>query len=259
MSKKDVWVRIGGKTFTADTIKQIDDSEPRYLQVKVTGEREPLKIRGRVPSRDEGLTDEERRRYSDSTLPVVVAQGLLDAIASCAADGGHWLLSFEDNSTRTEVSWVRSELGKGGLPSQRGAHEGTSVTASTMELASASRGAGGSDAMTAGERALLSLGYRRDSHRRGRLDERERQRMLARVPAHWRVPGRPSAELDAAAGGGGVAYEEVAVSDEQRCGAKHGGLGRICVLREGHVGLHRGHSPAGVFACWEGDADACDG
>ncbi|MET8765768.1 hypothetical protein [Streptomyces sp. NPDC004658] len=252
MSKKDVWVRIGGKTFTADTIKQIDESEPRYLQVKVTGEREPLKIRGRVSWRTEGLTDEERRRYSDSMLPAVVAQGLLDAIASCAADGGHWLLSFEDNPAQTEASWVRCELGKDGLPSQRRAYEGTSVTASTTEPASASRGTGGSDAMPAGERALLALGYRRDSHRRERLDERERQRMLARVPAHWRVPGRPSAEPGAAAGGG---EGDVAVSDEQRCGAKHGGLGRICVLREGHVGLHRGHSPAGVFACWEGDAD----
>ncbi|WP_158771744.1 hypothetical protein [Streptomyces sp. NRRL S-340] len=49
MSKKDVWVRIDGKTFTAGTIKQIDDSEPRHLQVKVTGERESLRIRGRVP------------------------------------------------------------------------------------------------------------------------------------------------------------------------------------------------------------------
>ncbi|WP_353946921.1 hypothetical protein ABII15_38415 (plasmid) [Streptomyces sp. HUAS MG91] len=259
MSKKDVWVRIGSRTFAAKTIKGMDDSEPRYLQVRVTGEREPLKVRGRIPYRAEGLTDEERRRYSDSVLPVVVAQGLLDAIAACTADGGHWLLSFEDNSACTEASWVRSELGKSGLPPQRRAYAGPSVTANTTASDSVPGGADGSETMPAGDRALLALGYGRDSHRRRSLDERERQRMLAQVPAHWRVPGRSSAAPGMAGSGSDVEYEEdVAASDEQRCGARHGGLGRICELRENHVGLHRGHSPAGVFACWEGDADVYD-
>lgn len=162
MSKKDVWVRIGDKIFTADTIKGMDDSEARYLQVKVTGEREPLRIRVRVPYRDEGLTDEERRRYSDSTLPAVVAQGLLDAVAACAADGGHWLLRFEDNSARTEASWVRSELGRTGLPPRRGEYVGPRTAPSA---------------------------------RRGRgRDARERQRLLAQVPAGWRVPGQTPVE-----------------------------------------------------------------
>ncbi|GGZ30583.1 hypothetical protein GCM10010300_86530 [Streptomyces olivaceoviridis] len=155
-----MWVRIGDKIFTADTIKGMDDSEPRYLQVKVTGEREPLKIRARVPYRNEGLADEERRRYSDSTLPAVVAQGLLDAVAACAVDGGHWLLSFEDNSAYTEVSWVRSELGRTGPPPRRGECVGPRTTPP------ARRGQG--------------------------LDERERQRLLAQAPAHWRVPGQTS-------------------------------------------------------------------
>ncbi len=100
---------------------------------------------------------------------------------------------------------MRSGLGKGGLPPQRRVHVGSSVTASAEESASASGGEGGSDVMPAGERALLALGYRRDSHRQWHLDERERERMLARVPEHWRVPGRPSAEPGAAACGGEVA------------------------------------------------------
>lgn len=167
MSKKDVWVRIGDKIFTADTIKGMDRSEPRYLQVKVTGERDPLKIRVRVPSRDEGLTDEERRRYSDSTLPAVVAQGLLDAVAACATDGGHWLLCFEDNSARAKARWGRSELGRPGLPPRRGEYVGPRAASSDR------RGQG--------------------------LDERERQRLLAQVPVGWRVPGQTSVGEEEAA------------------------------------------------------------
>ncbi|MFG3085090.1 hypothetical protein [Streptomyces parvulus] len=39
----------------------------------------------------------------------------------------------------------------------------------------------------------------------------------------------------------------------QTCPAKHGALGRICELRDGHTGMHTGSGPNGA-AVWDGDA-----
>ncbi|MFI6881119.1 hypothetical protein ACIBL6_47515 [Streptomyces sp. NPDC050400] len=119
MAKRDVWIQIGRKVVSADTIKKLDHSDRNYLYVKVTGERDPLKIGARAVWSKSEYTDGQAAHYAHSTTPEVIARGLLEAVSACAADGGGWLLSFEDNHARTEASWVRSELGREGLPPQR--------------------------------------------------------------------------------------------------------------------------------------------
>lgn len=122
MAKRDVWVRVGRKMVTADTIKNVDFSA-RYVQVKATGEREPLNIRPGSLLSGGGYSAEYGEEYAATVEPEVIARGLLDAIASCAADGRHWLLTFEDNTTHTAATWVRTELGRDGLTPTRADRE----------------------------------------------------------------------------------------------------------------------------------------
>ncbi|MFE6892073.1 hypothetical protein [Streptomyces sp. NPDC057694] len=133
MAKRDVWVQVGRKTVSADSIKSFDYSDLHCLLVKVTGEREPLEVRTRVLWSESQYSADHATRYAASTVPEVVARGLLEAVAACAADGGHWLLSFEDNRARTEASWVRSELGRAGLPPQRREYAAPARTAEDDE------------------------------------------------------------------------------------------------------------------------------
>ncbi|MFI5808946.1 hypothetical protein [Streptomyces sp. NPDC051561] len=91
MPKRDVWVCVASATVNADAIKTIDHSRDSLtVEITVTGRRTPLAVRTNDPAGS--------------------ARSLLDNIAQCAGEGGHWILSPD---TTHPATWTREPLGAG--------------------------------------------------------------------------------------------------------------------------------------------------
>jgi hypothetical protein len=94
MPKRDVWVCLGPVTVNADTIRTIEHPPgTNTVEIAVTGRRTPLAVR--------------------SGDPAASCRNLLEAIARCAEQGGHWILTPDDRVHG--VTWSREALGTGSL------------------------------------------------------------------------------------------------------------------------------------------------